>query len=302
MNSPTRIKLIFNPMAGVKKNPSRLRRIIASELSKANCQYDFAETESRGHATEMAAKAVEEGYNLVAAIGGDGTVNEVASGLVGTETALGIIPVGSGNGLARSLGIPMGVRGACRSLVTGEAHRIDVGRLNDRYFFVVSGAGYDAAVGHRFDRSSMRGPWRYFVAGAREFMSYQPQHVCLRFNGHQLTIDAFVLTVANTRQYGNGAIIAPQARPDDGQLDVCVVSDVNFIQMLIHLPKLFTGKIDRSRHYMGFQVSTLEVLRDTPGPVHVDGEPLEGSRCLSYKVLPRALKVMVPPGKRPATP
>jgi YegS/Rv2252/BmrU family lipid kinase len=292
-----RVKLIYNPKAGLIRNEQWLHRIIDLFWKKAPFKYEYQNVEYQDHAVEIASTAEREGFDAVVAVGGDGTVNASARGLLHSEIPLGIIPVGSGNGLARGLGIPLNLRRACQLILDGDVRAIDAGRIRDRYFFVVTGLGFDAVVGKLFDDQNLRGPLPYFYFGFREFVTYRPETFILRFKDQQVTVPALLVAVANTRQWGIDAIIAPYAEPDDGLLDVCVIHKVNAAQALFHLPKLFTGKIDKVRHYELYRTDEVEIIREHPGYFHVDGEPVEGGTHLRVTMDPKAVKMIVP--KRP---
>ncbi|MBD3377060.1 YegS/Rv2252/BmrU family lipid kinase [candidate division KSB1 bacterium] len=288
------VKFIQNPRSGVIKSPVFVRRLITKTLEHAHFDFDFVETRYRGHAHEMAKKFSRQGVDAIVAIGGDGTANEVASALVHTSTAMGIVPTGSGNGLARGVNIPVSIRGAARCLLDGRIRKIDAGRIQDRYYFVVAGVGFDALVGKLFDDRSLRGPLPYFTIGFREFLHYRPQVFILKFDGKQVIVPALLVTIANTKQWGNGAIIAPHAHVDDGLLDVCILHRLTFLYALYHLPKLFTGKIDKIRKYERYQTNHLEIIREKPGPFHSDGEPGIADAHLFLSVEPSALNIIVP--------
>lgn len=288
-----RVKFIVNPIAGFRRD----KQFIIERLQKLAADFDIVieKTSCRGEARAMASAAAREGFDAAVAIGGDGTVNEVASGLIGTETALGIIPRGSGNGLARSLGIPLNLEQAIRIAGSGQRRRIDVGRAAHRNFFVVTGVGFDASVGKQFDGTYWRGPLPYFYLAVKESLTYQPRQVQLSFEQQTLKLTPFLITVANTCQYGNGAMIAPQARCDDGLLDICVVDDANKFSMLRHLPKLFNGNIERAPHIRYYRSNEIVIEGDGPLLFHVDGEPETTDGALHISVLPQALQVIVPP-------
>lgn len=289
-----RVKFVQNPKSGFIKSPIFIRKVVELALEDAPFEFDFVETQYRGHAHQIALECVEEGYDAVVVVGGDGTANEVASALVHTPTALGIIPTGSGNGLARGVNIPVSVRRAARLLLTGRIQQVDAGRLENRYYFVVAGVGFDALVGKLFDDSSLRGPLPYFTIGFREFLFYKPEVFILRFDGKQVVAPALLIAVANTKQWGNGALIAPHAEVDDGLLDVCILHRVKLPYALYHFPKLFTGQIDKIRKYERYQTKEVEIIRETPGPFHADGEPGEGKTSLKFSIEPHALKIITP--------
>ena len=289
-----RVKIIYNPKAGLIRNEQWVRRILDRFWKKAPFQYVFQNIEYQDHAVEIASTAERDGFDAVVAVGGDGTVNAAARGLLHSNIPLGIIPVGSGNGLARGLNIPLNLRRSCQLIIDGDIRDIDAGRIRDRYFFVVAGLGFDAVVGKLFNDQNLRGPLPYFYFGIREFLAYRAETFTLRFKDQQVIVRALLVTVANTRQWGVDAIIAPYAKPDDGLLDVCVIHKVNAAQAAFHLPKLFTGKIDKVRHYEVYRTDNVEIIRENPGYFHVDGEPVEGGKHLKVTLDPKAIKIIVP--------
>ncbi len=289
-----KVKIIHNPKSGFIKSPRMIRKFVETLYENAPFHYDYFETQYKGHAHEMAGAAEAEGYDAVLAIGGDGTANEVASALLYKPVVMGLIPIGSGNGLARGLGIPVSVRRSAKLLLEGRVRRIDAGLIAHRHFFVTTGLGFDALVGKLFDDRSLRGPLPYFYIGVREFFLYQPEVFTLKFDGKTLKLPALLVTVANTPQWGNSVIVAPNAKPDDGLLDVCVIHHVSALTALYHFPKLFTGKIDRIRHYEHYQTKSVQIIRHKPGPFHVDGEPDEADSSVEVKVQPQALQIIVP--------
>ncbi len=289
-----KVKFVLNPKSGLIQSPLIFRNIIESAIHGAEFEYDFQETEYRGHAKKIASDAAKDGYDVVVAIGGDGTANEVCTGVLHTDTAAAIIPIGSGNGLARNLGIPLAANKAAKLLLDGKVRTIDAGKIQDRYFFIVTGMGFDAIIGKIFDEGNIRGPVPYFYIGFREFFMYKPEVFILKFDGKQVAVPALLVTIANQRQWGVGAIISPKADPEDGLLDVCVLHRVNFFYGIFHLPKIFTGKIDKIRKYDRYQTKELTVVREQAGPFHYDGEPVDAGTELKISVVPKALKIIVP--------
>lgn len=285
-------RFIINPIAGFRRDKSDIVNLIHACLQDSG--FEIAMTSAPGDATHLAREAAQQNYRAVIAIGGDGTVNEVASGLVGTNTALGIIPRGSGNGLARGLHLPLHAREALAVIQDGATKAIDAGSAGPRYFFAVTGVGFDARVGMKFNHAAWRGPLPYFMIAAREFVSYHPETLKVKLNEQQLEFAPFTLTIANTQQYGNGAVIAPHAQPDDGVLDMCIVDPITLWNVMAHGPKLFNGTIDRAPFIRYRQVTTLEI--EKPGPIlfHVDGEAQTCEDRLKISILPRALRVLTP--------
>ncbi|MGH7601448.1 MAG: diacylglycerol/lipid kinase family protein [bacterium] len=287
-----KIKFIINPNAGFRRDKRYLYNLIRRRCK--GLDFKIAHTHGPGDATRMAKKAADEGYAIVVAVGGDGTVNETASGLVGTETALAVIPRGSGNGLARSLDIPLQAAKALEVICTGKTYCIDAGRAAHRYFFVVAGVGFDASVGSKFNSASWRGPLPYFYLAAREFANYHPESLRLRLEDEVMEITPFLVTIANTQQYGNGAVIAPHARPDDGILDICVIRPMSFAEFVMNAPKLFNGKADTIPLITYYRSKVAVIEKAGPVLFHVDGEAQTAEDLVEISVLPQALKVIVP--------
>jgi YegS/Rv2252/BmrU family lipid kinase len=292
MGKGKKIRFIFNPRSGLIHPETLLKKFINIYFPSNLCEYDFIKTERRFHALESAHDAVKKQYDIVVAIGGDGTVNETASALVNSETALGIIPVGSGNGLARELGIPLMMRQAIKVITRGEIRFIDVGLVDNRYFFATAGMGFDAVLGKRFDDAKIRGPAPYYFYGVKEFFRYRAPRYEIKFDGKTVKKNALIVAVANSKQYGNNVIIAPSAEPDDGFLDVAVVDEVNLLSTLYYLPSLFSGKLEKTPIYEIYRSTHFDIYREFPAPYTLDGEVYDGDRHLSYSLLPKALKVI----------
>jgi len=290
-----RFLFIMNPIAGGGRDLTRIGRIISTILIRnRTCDFEIRITSRRGEAYEISKSAIGQNYYAIVAVGGDGTVNEVASALVNSNIHLGIIPVGSGNGVARGLNLPLTLRRAIRTLCSGETRQIDVGKIENRYFFATTGLGFDAVIGKLFDEGNLRGPLPYFYIGIREFFTYKPKEYILRFDGNEEKVRALIVAVANTNQFGNGALIAPLAKPDDGLLDICIIKDVNALHAFKDLPKLFTGQLPKSEFYRYFKARKIEIIREEPAPIHVDGEPVDGGVHLNVEIFPGALSIVTP--------
>lgn len=282
---------IINPISGCKKDVSRLIALINSIFHEKEFQIKF--TEYAGHASELAAEAAKRNIDIVTFAGGDGTLNETASGLVNTDTALGIIPRGSGNGFARSLGIPLKTKAALELLLNPEIICTDVGKINDAYFFGVAGVGFDAVVGRAFQTFGHRGPLPYFYIGLKEFFKYTYSEITIETEEETRTFRPLTVTFANTSQYGNGAQIAPMADFADGFLNICIIDRFSLIKGVRGLGKLFNGRIAENEFYHTFKSRSLKIRNGTPqGLFHTDGEPRSAGRELNISLLPKALKVV----------
>lgn len=296
----SRARFILNPLA-VYRGP-HIETVIRRTLAGTGTVYDIRRTAYPGHGAELAREAAEEGFDLVVAVGGDGTVNEVGRALIGGEVALGVIPAGSGNALARALGIPLDVRQACRTLLQGEARRLDAGKIGDAVFFSTAGIGLDVEVCLRFNtnRQGRRGFLRYGLLTFCAFRAYLPEDMDLFPEaGDPVHARLSLLTVANTPEYGNGAVIAPGASPSDGMLDVCLVENLTLTRALRHVPKLFAGTIDRMPGYRMFRTRHIRVERASPGCFQIDGEVRNGPASLEVTVVPGAIRIVLPAGHAP---
>ena len=291
-----RLTLIINPISGtLSKRGADL--VIARYLTELGYEVDTVYTRRPGHARELAAAAAVRGDYGVLACGGDGTVNEVASALVGTSTALGIIPMGSGNGLARHIGIPVDLR---RSLhVIREDHIIacDYGTANGRPFFCTFGVGFDAAVSDRFARQKRRGLMVYLRSAIDEFFRYRPEMYTIEVDGHVFTEKAFLVVCCNASQYGNNAFIAPEASIHDGLLDLTVVHAGNALTRAFVGVDMLTGFIGQNALIETFRVRSAVIRRSAPGPAHIDGDPVDLSDDIHIACHPGRLRIFVTTGK-----
>lgn len=292
-----KVRFVVNPIAGGRSRVEEVSGAIKNVFLSERGIFELRVTEKAGEARELSAEARRRGYDAVFACGGDGTINEVASELVGSEMVLGIIPSGSGNGLARALAIPTGVESAVRLALGGGVRRIDVGVVNKRYFFSTAGFGFEALVSKRYSerpaRARRRGILPYLPIVVREFIWYNPDALVVKMNGKLMRIVPFIFTAANTREFGASAVIAPGAVPDDGLLDVCVIEDLGVFDALLYAYRLFSGTIDRARKFKCRRAASFEITRKNPGVVHLDGEPFEVGEKIKVELLPKALKVFV---------
>lgn len=291
---------VVNPRAGVRKKAYQDVKDIAASVFNGNHHVEVHLTKDAKDATQLARYFVQDGYDTVVSVGGDGTINATAKALMGTETALGVLPYGSGNGLARGLSIPLNIGDAIRAVAAGHTKRIDSGEVSvgdqKKYFFGFAGIGYDAFVGRLFNqRKGRRGLFTYVYLSLAAFRSFEPVAVKVRFNEREIYARPFILAIANTNQYGNGAKIAPYAVPDDGLLEVCLLQEMTFTKGLVHGWRLFNGTIDRMANTSMYRSRIIEVSPDGPIYYHLDGEPFETAERLRFSVIPSNLKVVVGP-------
>lgn len=287
-----KIAFIINPKSGTN-DKKELPDIIREEIDSEQFEYVVEFTKYRGNGSELANSFVKSGFYAVVAVGGDGTVNEIARELLHTNTALGIIPIGSGNGLARHLNIPMNFRKAIQTLNNSEIINIDYGLVNEHPFFCTCGTGFDAYVSLEFARGEKRGIMAYIEKMITGYFSYKPQNYHLQGEGIDLKSKAFVLTFANASQWGNNAYIAPQASVQDGMLDISVMSNFPVIAIPGIALQLFTKTIDKDLFMTTLRASEITLLREEAGPFHYDGEPYEEGKEISVKIVPDGLKVLV---------
>lgn len=289
---------VVNPAAGAAARGGRVRGL--AEMARQCCAAagvasEVAFTEGPGHGRELAAALADRGFSPIVACGGDGTVNEVASALLRRDAVLGIVPAGSGNGLARELGISRRPGPALRTAVHGDDRTIDVGELAGRPFVNLAGVGLAVSVADLFNRLAGRGLAGYVRATARQLIRYQSRRYTLVTEGGAIERTALFVEVANGRQYGNGAVIAPRARLDDGLLELVSVDPVGPARILWDLRRLFDGTIDRQPYVHCSPVRGVTISADGPLRFHVDGEVAQGGRSLSAAIHPKALRVRVPP-------
>ncbi|MGD8413980.1 MAG: diacylglycerol kinase family protein [Candidatus Latescibacterota bacterium] len=256
--------------------------------------YQFCKNPEDGR--DKARRAVEDGCDLLLVLGGDGTVSSIGSSLIGTNAALGAVPMGSGNGFARHFGIPLKPEDAAGSLARGRVKRIDVGTCNDRPFLVSCSMAWDAALVRSFEKSPVRGILPYVFAGTYEFIGYQPQPVTLILDDdEQLHFpDPLVLTVANLTEYGGGTVISASAQPDDGRLELVVARRQDIATLLANIHKLVGGSISELPKVLSRQFRHMTVERERAGPTQADGEVIDAPARLEVAVKPKALNVLIP--------
>jgi YegS/Rv2252/BmrU family lipid kinase len=282
---------ILNPVAGVGGRRDFIH-LIADACRKKELKHKILFTRSRGDARKIILKYFEK-YDVFVAVGGDGTMNEVASALAGTTGIMGLIPAGSGNALGRELGISLKPEKALDQLLNGHAIKVDTGLVNGRRFMNVFGLGFDQHIARCFAKSTSRGPIPYFSAVMKEFFRYAPQTYDVETDGVISQYHAFVLTVANTSQYGNNAFISPRASVTDGELDFCSLRPFGFFGALGLGFRLFNKTIDHSRFYSGFRTKKM-VIKGKDLNYHVDGEPVLNTDTIEISIDPLSLNMVVP--------
>lgn len=278
------ILFIVNPISGHGSKTA-----VVSRLSRKDCRVVY--TEYAGHAEKLAREAEED---VVVAVGGDGTVNEVARGLIGTGKTLGIIPRGSGDGLALHLGLTHDLNRCIRTIENGKTRLLDAATVNGRYFFSVCGVGLDAIVSERFAKSGRRGLASYIEQAIHSWKGHKPEKYVIDIDGRRMAHDAVMVTVGNSDQWGHGAKVTPLADSSDGILDVTVVEDFKDIDIPMLAYRLMTGTVNMAGNIHCYKGRSIDLIRENPGPAHADGDWFEAGRTLEIRIIEHALKVLVP--------
>ena len=290
----TDVIVIANPKAGTQ-GKGKLLQSIDDSLAKAGISHEVFETTHAGHAEEIA-KSYANKATKVIAVGGDGTVNEVGRALIGSTTALAIIPCGSGNGLARDLQIPMRKASAIKTAIDGEIKAIDHGTINGKPFFCTCGTGFDASVSMSFADAGKRGVITYIEKALTGWLNYKPTTYRLIINDEKpITVKAFLIACANAAQYGNNAFIAPQASIDDGLMNVTIVEPFSTIDIPALVIQLFTKTIDKSSNIKTFSCERLRIETSREeNPAHYDGDPVMLGSTIDINIVKGGLNVVVP--------
>ena len=297
-------RFIFNPCSGHNRRRPGLDRSIREFISARSLDAEIVSTDAPGHATELAREAAQTGCEQVVAVGGDGTMNEVAQALLHTPAALALVPCGSGNGLALHLGLPLSPLGALSLIAGGGAvgrvAALDTGAADGWPFFNAMGLGLDADVSHRFNGLVKRGLPGYMRTALAAVRNIRPERVCISSANFRDELYVLLVAVANSDQYGNNARIAPGARVDDGMLDLIAVAPVGLVGAALLAARLFTGSFDESRHVRRLSGRKFVVDRVAPGLIHTDGETHSAGARVEVVVQPRSLRVLVPLSSRAA--
>ncbi len=291
VEAKAKVCFIVNPISGVGKQ-KKIKRLIKTHLDQKKFDYEIRYTDGPKRAILMSQEAANEGFSIIVAVGGDGSVNEVAQGIIGTNSALAIIPTGSGNGLARSLNIPTDSKKAIQVINKCELKWVDTVKINENTYLGVAGVGFDAHVSQAFAMAHKRGFTGYVKAIFQELMTYHPREYELFIDGKREVKQAFLICFANSTQYGNDVYIAPQAKIDDGYIDISILKEFppHAAPLVIH--DLFNKKIETSKYFETIRCQ--EVVVTYPSQIHVDGEPMRCKGDIFMRVLPSSLKILSP--------
>lgn len=292
MDKITKVRFIVNPISGTG-DKRHIVEMISRTLPDDRFLKDVAYTCYRGHAAEIAGKTAGEGWDVAVAVGGDGTVNEVARSLVHTGTALGIVPCGSGNGLARHLSIPMNPAGALKVIADCNVETLDYGIINDTPFFCTCGVGFDAFVSSKFAEGGKRGLLSYIENTLKEGLQYKPDTYDIEIDGDKQHYKAFLIACANASQYGNNVYIAPKASMSDGLLDVTIMEPFTVLEAPQIAIQLFNKSIANNSRIRTFRCHSLRIHRSSPGVIHFDGEPKEEGCDLNIRLEEKAIRIVV---------
>lgn len=287
---------IVNPISG-RSSKESIVGAIAGSVDMDRYEVTIRFTAAPGHATTLASEAVQSGQQLVVAVGGDGTVNEVARALVGTDAALGIIPCGSGNGLARHLHIPMNPRKAIEILNQGQIRKIDTLTVNGTPCFCTAGVGYDAFVSEEYAKEPTRGLVTYVRKAVENWFDYTPEQYLIETEEGMFSRTALAITCANANQWGNGFHVAPKASLTDGLIDVTIIHPIKPLNALPMPVQILGYSFDKNPGVETFKTSGLTIRRATPAPLHIDGEPQSGTRDITIALRPASLGVLCGDGE-----
>lgn len=293
MKGKRKIIILINPVSGIGR-----KGIIGDKINELidmdRFDHEIIYTKYKGHAVEISKQAANEKVDAVIAVGGDGSINEVVRGIVNSDTALGIIPRGSGNGLARTLKIPFSTSGAMDVINNFNKKSIDTGSVNDHVFINVAGVGFDGLVAEKFAENSQRGFLGYLRIVTLEYTSYVPKKYTLEIDGTHVESDALFVSFANSQQFGYNTVIAPKAALDDGLLDVCIVQKPPLIEIPLLARMMYLKRIDESKYVKTYKAKSIILKREQDIAVNIDGEPVKTVKELLIQVNPSSLKVIVP--------
>jgi diacylglycerol kinase (ATP) len=287
------ILFIINPISGTGRQKN-ITELISREVDKSKFNLELRLTEYAGHATELCKEAIAKGTEIVVAVGGDGTVNEIGQALVGSDSALGIIPAGSGNGLARHLKIPFNTKKAIAVINAGKVRKIDTATVNDKIFLSIAGVGYDAFVAKKFSKAGKRGFFSYFRIVSGEYPAYRPKKYVLEVDGKTITRRALLIAFANSNQFGNNTSIDPKASLDDGFIDLCILRRIPLLLIPFYVPLLFSKMFHKTQYIEIIRAKEATITRKKGKTMHFDGDPVTMGKKLEMKVNPLSLNIIIP--------
>ncbi len=288
-----KIRFIINPKSGVGKHKN-IVKYIEQYLDKTLFHYEVVFTEKPGHGISLSRQAAEMGYYAVVAVGGDGSINEVASSLINSDTALAIIPTGSGNGFANHFHIPHDMKQAIQVINTGKISVVDTMVADEQTVIGICGVGFDAHIAHEFASYGKRGFSSYIKVVLREFPRYKNLKYKMEVNGKIVEHQAILITFANASQFGNNAVINPQANVQDGMMEICIMKPFNLLQFPMMVYSLFHKKIDKMPYMEVIKTDQVTLLNNIKKIAHIDGEPVFIEEQTVFKIIPKSLRVIIP--------
>jgi diacylglycerol kinase (ATP) len=288
-----KIRFIINPISGVGRKPI-IEKAINDNIDRDKFEHDIVYTKAANHATELSREAAEMNYDIVVAVGGDGSVNEVAKGIIGTNTSLGIIPAGSGNGLAHHLKISTNPAKAVKIINETNSILIDTVGINDETFVSIAGIGFDAYVAKKYAKEGRRGFWSYFKIVTQEYFSYKPKTYKLNIDGKIFEREALLISFANSSQFGYNASISPDAELADGLVDVCICKKVPLIEAPLIANLLYLKQIDKTKYVEIIKAQNIVIERNQNLVINLDGEPVRVGKTLNINVNPKSLRIIIP--------
>lgn len=296
MSSVGTYLFIINPKAGARSKEN-LDVLIAQIAKQFNASYEIVYTTHAGHAFEIARDSDANKYKVIVAVGGDGTINEVGRGLIHKSIALAIVPMGSGNGLARYSKIPLATTKAIATAFSGKVIKMDVIKINENYSFNVSGIGFDAAVAHDFQHLHQRGFWGYFKLVLKQAINFKPIEIIVDLaaeaGNKNIKDKVFLMAIANSNQFGNNAIIAPTADTSDGKFNLVIVKPFAWYKMPYYAAMMFSNKFDKIKAVINYESAACTIKANT-AIWHVDGEAVNMTSPVAIKILPLAIQIRVP--------
>lgn len=289
-----KIIFIVNPISG-RHNKNNFPNLVDNYIDKEQYEYDIVYTERANHASDLTMKAIEDGYQYIAAVGGDGTINEVARCLIGREQILVIVPLGSGNGLARHLGLPFKAERHINEVINnGKVYKMDTATINDIPFISIAGIGFDALIADYFAKDGNRGWKTYAKLITEKYPNFIPKEYTLVLDDEKtIQCKPFFVTFANSSQFGYNTEISPKASVQDGLLDVCVFKKPNLIEVPIVATFFLTKQIDKSNFIDIYKAKKIRVIREIEDVVNIDGEALPMSKDITVKINPLSLNILL---------
>lgn len=286
------ISFILNPISGTGKQKN-IAQLIDRHLDATKFDFQIFNSEHAGHMGDLAKESIAKGFEIIVVIGGDGSINEVFPNLLHTDIIFGIIPTGSGNGLARFLKIPLNPKKAIQLINQLPVQKIDTAEINGHPFISIAGVGFDAHVADMFSGNEKRGFWSYLKISFNTYFSYEEKNYTFNLNGNdRKKIQAMMVCFANSDQFGNNVKISPKAKLNDGLIDVCVVNKFPFWNIPFSMFLVFTGLVEKSNYYKRYQTKNLRLISDGKQMVNIDGEPIQMDAEIELNVIPSSIKII----------